>query len=94
MCKLLQLCGKSLLATAIDFPGRVRQSHAGATVGVGPCSRRSHAAQHSAQRYYANSSSILFAARSKLAIRKLRICPARTASGLDFVLVTLPFQRA
>ena len=32
---------------------------------------------------YANSKSIFFAAGSSLVIRNLRICPARTASGLD-----------
>src|ERR1035437_2190082 len=44
--------------------------------------------------YYANSNSIFFATASSFAIRKLRICPARMASGLDAPPATPPFQRA
>ena len=43
---------------------------------------------------YANSNSIFFAAGSSLAIRNLRICPARTASGLASLAAAPPFQCA
>src|ERR1019366_842705 len=44
--------------------------------------------------YYANFNSIFFATASSFAIRKLRICPARMASGLDTPPAAPPFQRA
>src|SRR5258708_32806160 len=49
-----------------------------------------------ASHFEANSSSIFFAVASSLAMRKLRICPALAASGLDVLPpeAMLPFQRA
>src|SRR5450755_1538694 len=43
---------------------------------------------------HANSNSIFFAPGSSLVMRKLRICPARAASGFAAAPGALPFQRA